>query len=90
MTEEDESSSAEVGDIEAGGDGTDALVKNKVSPLKGDLGEIEDDDDDDSGGQLDIEDIDYVVNECDFTEDIPIAEPPLVDIENTNNNDDLE
>ena len=83
---EDESKSALVGILEAGSDVTDALIKNKASPVKEDADEL----DDENSEQLDLEDIDYVVDEGGFVDDIPVAEPPIVDIENTNNNDDLE
>ena len=85
-TKEDESEPALVGDMEAGGDVTDAIIKNKASPVKEDADELEDD----NSEQLDLEDIDYVVDEGGLVDDIPVAEPPIVDIENTNNNDDLE
>ena len=85
-TKEDESESALVGDMEAGSDVTDALIKNKASPVKEDVDELEDE----YSEQLDLEDIDYVVDEGGLVDDIPVAEPPIVDIENTNNNDDLE
>ena len=86
-------------DKEAGGDGSDREAKGDVGigistkvSYKGkeidilaeyDDGE-DDDDDDDEGEEIDVSDIlvDGVVA------DIAVAEPPIIDIENTNNNDD--
>ena len=80
-----------VGDREAGGDGTEALRTTKVPPGKSGkvtiVAEYDDDDDDDG---VDVDDIDYIVDECEIIDDIPVAEPPIIDIENTNNNDDLD
>lgn len=95
-----------VKDREAGGDGSNReasddidIVKaaNKVSPMSKHREPLLSYDSESKptepvvgNDDKDVDVNDIIVDECGLVDGIPVVEPPLIDIENTNNNDDLQ